>query len=251
MRIPSIPSIPIPLAATRRLVAVASIALLLPGCHTLLPSNWRIPPGKPAAPVTAHSTLDADDLFSYTRHILALNHDELTQEVGARTERANSSHSAIDKAKLALVLTLPNQGQRDTTRALLAVSEVPRDDPSLDPQAVAVVNYVQALLAWQARQEEVMQALLQPDKPEKPAAAANAGNSPNAPAELAGMQALAQRLRADQKRNEAQIESLTKSLREEKTRADTLQQKLDALGNLEKSLAERKAAVPVRPDPAR
>ena len=60
----------------------------------------------------------------------------------------------------------------------------------------------------------------------------------------ATLTSLAQRLRADLKRNEAQVDTLTQRLREEKARADGLQQKLDALLNLEKSLADRKAARP-------
>ncbi len=231
-------------------LATTACLLLLPGCQALVPASWRIPSGHHPAPVSARSTLDADDLFGYTRHVLALGHDELTQEIATRNERAASGRSALDRAKLAIALTLPNQGQRDTTRALLAISEVPRDDPSLDPQAITVINYVEALLAWQARQEESLQALLQPERAPAAPSTSTASNAPAPPPELANLQALAQKLRADQKRNEAQIDALTTRLRDEKSRADTLQQKLDALGNLEKSLAERKSAAP-RPDAPR
>lgn len=230
----------------QRAALLLLVVLALQGCKTLVPASWRIPPGKAAAPVTARSTLDADDLFAYTRHVLALGHDDLNQEIATRNERVVSGRLALDRAKLAVALALPNQGQRDTTRALLAMSEVPREDAALDPQALTVINYVETLLAWQARQEESLQALLQPERP----AAKDTAPPPNPPAELANLQALAQKLRSDQKRNEALIDSLNSKLRDEKGRADALQQKLDALGNLEKSLAERKSA-PNRNEPAK
>jgi hypothetical protein len=221
-----------------RLAFGGLLVLLLSGCQAMVPNSWRIPPKHPPARVVTRSTLDAADLFAYTQRLLALGRDELTQEVSARRDRASTTHSALDRAKLAVALTLPSQGQRDTTRALLAISDVPRDDPSLDASNLALINYIEALLAWQARQEEALQALLQPER--TPASTAAAAASP--PPEVASLQALAQKLRSDQKRSDGQIESLTARLRDERARADGLQQKLDALGNLEKSLAERKPA---------
>lgn len=225
---------PRPLCAGLLLIGLIGLA----GCQALVPASWKRPAGETPAPVSARSTLDADDLFAYTQHMLMLNHDDLLQEINQRRDRAQQQHLALDKAKLAIALTLPYQGQRDTTKALLAISEVPREDSALGPHANVLVAYTEALLAYQARQEEMLQAVLQPDKTPAPVPV---GGNTTPPAEVANLQALAQRLRTDQKRNESQIEALNTRLREEKARADGLQQKIDALGNLEKSLAERKA----------
>ena len=221
-------------------VAVLTSTLLISGC-ALTP--WIPHPAAPARPLTLQGRLDADDLPSYMHDILPLSHEALAAEQSTRRERANLARGALERAKLAVALTLPIQGQRDTTRALLAITDVPRDDPALDAKSLGIINYIQTLLAWQAHQEEVLQSLLQPEHVAGPAVAPP---PPGPPPEVASLQALAQRLRADQKKNEQQIDALTARLRDEKARADALQLKLDALGNLEKSLVEWKAA---RPDP--
>jgi hypothetical protein len=234
---------------SRRIAAAClpfALALLLGACQALVPQSWKIPAGQAPAPVSLRSTLDAADLFAYTQRLLMMNRDELLQEISQRRERAQSTHLDLDRAKLAIALTLPTQGQRDTTRALLALAEVPRNDPTIDRQAATLMNYVETLLAWQGRQEEALQAVLQPDHA---TGTATPPPAPSAPQEVANLQALAQKLRAEQRRNESQIETLSTRLREEKARGDALQQKIDALGNLEKSLAERKP--PVRTDPPR
>jgi len=224
------------LAPVMRTSLLVLAVLFTSACQNMVPASWKIPATQHPAPISTRSTLDAADLFSYTKRILALGREELNEEITTRRERATTTRSALDRAKLAVALTLPNQGQRDTTKALLAITDVPRDDPSLDPQAMVVISYVEALLAWQARQEEALQALLQEEHVPPPTVVPTPSPSP----ELASLQALAQNLRADQKRNESQIDALSGKLREEKARADSLQQKLDALSNLEKSLADRK-----------
>ncbi len=203
-------------------------ACLLTGCQTMAPEQWRIQKGSAPARVTVRSTLDADDLFAYTQHLLTLSRDSLAEEILLRRAAAQAEHKPLDRAKLALALTMPNQNQRDTTKALVAITDAPRDSAQVGGPASTMLNYVEVLLAWQARQEENLQSVLQSERP------ANT-------ADPAGLQGLAQRLRNDLHRNEAQVEALTQKLRDEKARADNLQQKLDALTNLEKSLAERKS----------
>ena len=179
------------------------------------------------------STLDADDAFTYVQHLMHLTREELNQEILLRRAAVQAEHKPLDRAKLALALTLPNQNQRDTTKALLAITDTPRDSAQVGLQASIMLTYVEALLAWQARQEDTLQGLLQTERPAPP---------PVVSVDTASLQGLAQRLRNDLKRNENQVEALTARLREEKQRADSLQQKIDALNNLEKSLAERKAS---------
>lgn len=216
-----------------------AVSLVLAACQSLTPDAWKTPEGS-AAPVVDHSSLDSAGLPAYAQALLGLSREALAQETAYRRDRSNETHLPLDRAKLALALTLPNQNQRDTTRALVAITDVPRDGKGLTNADLALIAYVEALLAWQARQEEVLQGVLQDRTP---------GSSPaGGPADSAtALQTLVQKLRAELKRNEAQVDQLDRRARDEKARADSLQQKLDALANLEKSLAERKP----RTEPAR
>ena len=123
----------------------------LGGCQTMVPATWRIPNGVAPAPVQDRSTLDADDAFAYTQHLLALRRDDLTQEIQQRRARVLEQHLPLDRAKLALALALPSQNQRDTLHAMLALTEVPRDNPQIGAPASAMLNYLEVLLAWQAK----------------------------------------------------------------------------------------------------
>ena len=181
--------------------AFTAAALVLAGCSTF--------PEQPPAPVTTavvarpHAPTTADELVAYIARLRAL--DEPTLALETTRQREFARHTPSDLARLKLALALAAAPQAEESDVLALVDPLARPGGTRDADIHAMASFLQAMVVERRRLKES--------------------------AVTAGAKA-----REDRKAWESQ-----------KSRADTLQernaqlqQKLDALTDLEKSLSSRK-----------
>ena len=134
-----------------------------------------------------------ESLLFYYDYIRALPAGELARETESLRQLNATDKSEFTRLRYALLLTLPNAGIREHTRAQQLLEPILRDAKNVDPPLRALAALLLADLAEHRRLDDSLQAATQRQK-------------------------------------------------EEQARSADLQQKLDALKAIEKTIAERKAA---------
>jgi len=190
------------------LVAALAVAIALAGCaelEKLLPS-----PAAPAAPVAASAPSSvpsifrrsaADELVSYLARLKAMNENALNAEAARQRLVAQRSPTEVARLKAAMALTVSGAAEEGDILAL--VDPLARRETG-DPDVRAMASFLQGIAQERRRLKE---------------SAAAAGV----------------KLRDAQRSRETEKQR-AEALQE---RAAQLQQKLDALTDLEKSLSDR------------
>jgi len=180
--------------------AFALLLVATAGCEVLMPSASQAPPKSLSAPPRAPSS--ADELVAYLARLRDLDDPGLALEAARQREAQRQQPGDMARVKLAMVLSAQ---QGDEAEILSTVEPLARDPKGIDPDVHAMASFLQHLGVERRRLKE---------------SAANAGA----------------KSREDRKAYESQRQR-AETLQE---RNAQLQQKLDALTNLEKSLSGRK-----------
>jgi len=188
----------------RILIAVFA-ALALPGCHLLEKFNTAPTASAPASPViersvSSPSATAADELVAYLSRLKSLNENALTAEANRQRQAAQRDAGELTKVKAAMALTISAQG--DEADILTLVDPLVKS--RADPDVRAMASFLHGIALERRRLKES-------------AAAAGA------------------RMRDAQKARDTEKQR-AEALQE---RAAQLQQKLDALTDIEKSLSDR------------
>jgi hypothetical protein len=188
-----------------RIVFLLALAALLPGCQLLEKLNGPSPPpASPAPPVVERSApagaSSAEELVAYLSRLKSLSENALNAEANRQRQAAHRDPSDLSRVKAAMALTLsPNAEETD----ILALVD-PLTKAKTDADVRAMASFLQGIALERRRLKE---------------SAAAAG---------------------------ARVRDAQKARDNEKQRADALQeraaqlqQKLDALTDIEKSLSDR------------
>lgn len=187
-----------------RFLALLFAAVALAGCHILEKLNAS-PASTPASPVVERSvsfgtSSSADELVAYLSRLKSLNENALNAEVNRQRQVAQKDNSDVQRVKAAMALTISAQGEESDILALVE----PLAKSRADPDVRAMASFLQGIALERRRLKES-------------AAAAGA------------------RARDAQKARDTEKQR-AEALQE---RAAQLQQKLDALTDIEKSLSDR------------
>ncbi len=204
-----------------RLVMLLTMAVALAGCGLLrgIETGKTEPWVKPGMSRPAN---DLESLLLYFDHIKELPASDLGSERDDARRAFTQNQSDFNRIRLAMVLSLPDTGLKDTPRALDLLDPMVRsEDSSLRGLALLLNAYLQE----RRRLEGSVQSLQQ------------------------NVQGLQQNVRGLQQKIDA-LKLVEKSLSEREQslqqNVDGLQQKLDALKSLDKSLIERERGAPKR-----
>jgi predicted ribosome quality control (RQC) complex YloA/Tae2 family protein len=222
-----------------RTITILTVLLHAGACAPLEPAApQQAPPPRPA-PVIQAKNSEAELLAAYFESTRAQSKDEYKNELASAQRRLAATPTPALRTQLALLLSAPHAESREFGQALKLLDEVIKDTQT----SASVKNFaamLQSYVAASARQEENVASLSQRVKEERKRA-------DQAQAKQDGStQALEQKLKEEQKKSEIalakqedNIQQLSAKLRDEQKRADDLQQKLDAIMKIEKSLIER------------
>ena len=186
-----------------RIVAALISALALAGCQFLekLAAPPATAPGSPVIERSASpSTTSAEELVAYLSRLKSLNETALTAEANRQRQAAQKESAEIPRVKAAMALTISAQGDEADILALVD----PLVKARTDPDVRAMASFLQGIAVERRRLKE---------------SAAAAGV----------------RMRDAQKARDNEKQR-AEALQE---RAAQLQQKLDALTDIEKSLSDR------------
>lgn len=176
-------------------------SLLLAGCSAF--QEQAPAPVFNAVTSRPQAPTTADELVAYIARLRVLDEGALSLETGRQREFARKSPSDVARLKLALALTAA--AQADEADVLALVDPLARPGGSKDADVHAMASFLQAMVTERRRLKE-------------------------------GAAAISAKAREDRKAWESQKQRAD-SLQE---RNAQLQQKLDALTDLEKSLSSRK-----------
>jgi len=181
--------------------AAAGLALALAcACTPVAPP---VSGSVPPAPPPPRDPSAADELVAYLARLHGLDEAALAAEAARQRDFARTLPSEVNRLKLALALAAAPQS--DEADIVTLVEPLVRESHGIDPDVQAMASFLQAMVLERRRLKE---------------SAATAGN----------------RSREDRRAHDVQKQRAD-SLQE---RNAQLQQKLDALTNLEKSLSGRK-----------
>lgn len=129
-------------------IACLACAILVAGCELLLPlieepkepkepAPWATPDGpEPAS--------DVDSLVIYSQHIRKLSAGDLGREYDNVRQAYNQDRNAVNRVKLALVISVPNTSFYDDGRAIDLLDPVVRDaNGRLQPLALMLSLHLQ------------------------------------------------------------------------------------------------------------
>lgn len=109
-----------------RIMTVLGCAALFTGCSTL-----RVTEGQEPAPWVqagiSQPASDADSLLHYYQHLKKLPGAELGREHEVARQAYNRAHSDFNRVRFAMVLSLPNTGHSDESRALELLDPVAKN----------------------------------------------------------------------------------------------------------------------------
>jgi signal transduction histidine kinase len=183
--------------------APALIALALSGCTLLDPlTPAPAPPPAPATQSASSPSSSAEELVAYLARLKSL--DERARNAEAERQRQGLQGDSTDLARVKAAMAMTVAGQSEESEILALVDPVVTREGRNDPDTRAMAGFLQGIAHDRRRLKE---------------SAAAAGN----------------RMRDAQKARETEKQRAD-ALQE---RAAQLQQKLDALADLEKSLSER------------
>ena len=190
---------------------------------------------------------ESDGLIDYYLSMRKAPKDRILKEYAEVNRVVQSTPSALNRIRLALLLSLPVTGIQDSSRALNLLQETIKEEKDDENALRNLANLLQAQLYKESRHDENMQRARDDQKRLEMLAAK----------QDEAIQALSGKLKDEQKRydtlqsstqtkqedsNQA-VAILAQKLKDEQKRADNLQQKLDALANIEKTLIERQQQV--------
>jgi hypothetical protein len=188
-----------------RRLALAALCLAAGACSVLAPDAPQSAPPRPASPALGgffgRGTTTADELVAYLDRIRVLGESALAAEATRQRQLAQRENNDLARVKAALALTLSLPAEEGDILAL--VDPVARK-ASADADLKAMASFLQAIAGDRRRLRE-------------------------------GATAAAARLREERRAHEVQKQRAD-ALQE---RAAQLQQKLDALTEIEKSLSDR------------
>lgn len=220
-----------------RTTTITAIAMHIAACTPLEPIAQQTAPTSP--PIIQARNSDTDLLLARFEATRALSKDEFKAEVASVQRRFAATPTPALRTELALLLSAPHAETRDLPQASKLLEEVMKDKQS----SAGLQNFASMLfghVSATARQEENLLSLSQRVKEERRRADQAQGKLESS------TQQLEQKLKDEQKRFEAiiakqeeTIQQLSAKLREEQKRSEDLQQKLDAIMKIEKSLIER------------
>jgi hypothetical protein len=221
------------------------VMVLLSACIPA-PQRSAVPPQiseeeRPALRPAAVS--ETERLLEQFAVIRALPREQVAKEYADASRELSQTPTVGNRVKIAWLLGLSGTGFQDLNRSVGLLQEALKDEA---PETVGV-RRLAALLFGQfsrdQRQEEMIQSLNQRLREESKRAETAALKPDDASAALAAKlkedQKRIETLQAKQEENTQTINQLTQKLKEEKGRADLLQQKLDALANIEKAIVDR------------
>jgi hypothetical protein len=186
-----------------RLAVVAIAAMLLEGCALLDKLAPPTPVPTAASPAPGPSIFrrsSADELVNYLARLKSMNENALTAEATRQRQAAQRDQNDLNRIKAAMAMVI--SGQAEESDILALVEPLTRRDHDADVRAMA--SFLQGIVSERRRLKES--------------------------AAAAGM-----RLRDAQRARDTEKQR-AEALQE---RAAQLQQKLDALTDLEKSLSDR------------
>lgn len=181
---------------------VACAVLLASGCATA-PAPTPLPPPPPAAAAPVRAPSSADELLAYLARLRSLDEAGLALETGRQREFARREPSNLANLKVALALATAPQAEEADILALL--EPLLREGATRDADVVAMASFLHVVVLDRRRLKES--------------------------AAAAGLKA------RDERRAHETQKQRADSLQD---RNALLQQKLDALTALEKSLSNRK-----------
>ena len=181
------------------------LALLLGGCSFLDKLAERSATSAPVSPSTAWNVSPAEELVSYLARLKSLNETALTAEAARQKQSLQKDSSDVARVKAAMAYTLSPQAEE--TEVLALVDPLVKKEARSEPEVRAMASFLQGIAHERRRLKE---------------SAAAAG------ARLRD----AQRARDNEKQRAEALQE----------RAAQLQQKLDALTDLEKSLSDRQTS---------
>ena len=152
---------------------------------------------------------NVDGYLAYYRYASSISGEELKKEYMTTNQAYIKTKSDASRLQLGLLLSLPNSGFRDDSRALTLLREFLSNKANESSQLKDFALLLSSYIAEHKRQEE--------------------------------------KLKTEQSRNEEQeqrLEGLKDKLKMEQSRGDELEQKLEALKGIEKSISERQQSQP-------
>lgn len=245
------------LAAWLAVVVVSTLS----GCVNMPPvQSNQSKPGLPGQNNTAECTpivekvmpppgvkSEADLLIDYYLSMRKQPKEKVLKEQADAIKAVQTTPTAFNRVKLALLSNLPITGVQDSQRALNLLQETLKDETQDDVALRNLAALLQAQFYKEVRQEESLQRS-RDDQKRLESLTAKQDDA---------IQAMTLKLKEEQKRYDTLQTSiqtkqddsnqttviLSQRLKEEQKRADILQQKLDALTNIEKTIIDRQQQV--------
>ena len=172
---------------------------------------------------------DADLVILFYNRARDLKPEELAKELDSVKQAFETSKSDIDRMRLALLLSMPNAGFRNDAAAIEVlhplVQNQQRESANLQPLAV----WLYSGLVRPAEVKRIEGQLLQ---------VTEQLNEVQRRAEVLSLQ-YAEKLKEEQRRSEERFQKQAVKLHDEQLRSEALQQKLDAILEMEKSMIQR------------
>ena len=186
---------------------------------------------------------ESDGLIDYYLAVRKAPKEKVLKEYAEANRLAQANPTAMNRLRLALLLSLPVAGLQDSSRALNLLQDTIKEEKEEENGLRNLANLLQSHFYRESRHDENMQRARE-DQTRLESLTAKQDEA---------IQTLTGKLKDEQKRydtlqtsiqtkqedsNQA-VTILAQKLKDEQKRADTLQQKLDALANIEKTLIER------------
>ena len=194
---------------------------------------------------------ESDGLIDYYLTMRKAPKEKVMKEYGEANRLAQANPTAMNRIRLALLLSLPVTALQDSSRALNLLQDTIKEEKEDENALRNLANLLQSHFYRESRHDENMQRAREDQKRLESLTTK----------QDEAIQTLTGKLKDEQKRydtlqssiqtkqedsNQA-VAILAQKLKDEQKRADTLQQKLDALANIEKTLIDRQQQG--KPDP--
>ena len=194
---------------------------------------------------------ESDGLIDYYLTMRKAPKEKVMKEYGEANRLAQANPTAMNRIRLALLLSLPVTALQDSSRALNLLQDTIKEEKEDENALRNLANLLQSHFYRESRHDENMQRAREDQKRLETLTTK----------QDEAIQTLTGKLKDEQKRydtlqcsiqtkqedsNQA-VAILAQKLKDEQKRADTLQQKLDALANIEKTLIDRQQQG--KPDP--
>ena len=194
---------------------------------------------------------ESDGLIDYYLTMRKAPKEKVMKEYGEANRLAQANPTAMNRIRLALLLSLPVTALQDSSRALNLLQDTIKEEKEDENALRNLANLLQSHFYRESRHDENMQRAREDQKRLESLTTKQDEAIQKLTGKLKDEQkrydTLQSSIQTKQEDSNQEVAILAQKLKKKQKRADTLQQKLDALANIEKTLIDRQQQG--KPDP--